>query len=102
MTTFNISGQHVEVTPALNDYAREKLSKIEKIFQNTTTIHVVLRVDDKQQKAEAEVKLAGDKNVIFAAAASEDMYKSIDELEKKLVTQVKKYHTKIKDKRDDK
>lgn len=97
-TVFNISGQHVEVTPALESYTREKLSKIEKIFPHTTTIHVILSIEKKkkQQKAEAELHLAGDKNPIYAEATTNDMYASIDALEDKLLTQVKKYHDKVK------
>jgi putative sigma-54 modulation protein len=96
-TKFNISGRHVEVTPALDTYARSKLGKIENIFHKVTTVHVTLSVEKKLQKAEAEVKLAGDQNSIFAESATEDMYKSIDELEGKLLRQVKKYHDKLTD-----
>lgn len=93
---FTISGLHIEVTPALEAYAEDKLSKILKIFaKRITTIHVVLSVDKYMQTAEAEVKIAGDQNSIFAKVTSDDMYKSIDQLEKKLLTQVKKYHDKL-------
>lgn len=94
---FSIDGQHVEITPALDTYVRDKLKKIERIFPHTTKIHVVLTIEKKkkQQIAEAEVHLAGDKNPVFASAVTNDMYNSIDMLEDKLVTQVKKYHDKI-------
>lgn len=95
---FNISGLHIEVTPALEAYVKDKLSKILKFFINkVTNVHVVLTVEKYMQIAEAEVKIAGDQNVIFAKATSDDMYKSIDQLEKKLSSQVKKYHDKLKD-----
>lgn len=96
---FNISGQHIEVTEPLATYAKDKLSKIEKVFPKTTNIHVVLSVEKKkkQQKAEAEVHLAGEQSVVFAEATTNDMYKSIDELESKLLRQVKKLHDKLTD-----
>jgi putative sigma-54 modulation protein len=96
-TNFNIIGRHVEVTPALHEYASTKLSKIEKVFNKVTTVHITLSVEKKMQKAEAEVSLAGDPNRIFAESSSEDMYKSIDALEDKLMKQVKKYHDKLTD-----
>ena len=65
---------------------------VENIFHKVTTVHVTLSVEKKLQKAEAEVKLAGDQNSIFAESSTDDMYKSIDELEHKLLRQVKKYH----------
>lgn len=94
--TFTIDGRHVEVTPALQEYVVNKLSKIGKVFVNrTSTIHVILSVEKIEQKAEAELKIAGDKNVIFAEATSQDMYESIDKLEDKLYAQVLKYHGKL-------
>jgi putative sigma-54 modulation protein len=87
----NISGRHVEVTPALDQYARNKISKLN-VFNKVMAVDIVLSIDNKMQKAEAKVNIAGDQKSIFAEAASEDMYKSIDELDHKLYTQVKKYH----------
>ena len=94
---FSISGRHVEVTDALDEYARNKLSKLDTIFKNITTVHVILSIDNLQQKAEGEVKIAGDQKSIFAESSTEDMYKSIDELEHKLLTQVRKYHSILTD-----
>lgn len=106
-TTFLIDGRHVEVTPALEQYVQEKLSKVSQIFtKQVTTIHVVLSVEegdeDKRQIAEAEVKIAGDKNRIFAEASSNDLYESIDRLKDKLLAQVHKYHGKQIDHNHDK
>lgn len=98
--TFKISGQHVEVTPALDSYARKKLTKIEEIFPNVmVNIHAMLIVEPKkrQQTAEANVIISGDQKPIYASATTNDMYKSIDELEKKLMAQANKYHGKLTD-----
>ena len=97
-TTFTIDGHHVEVTPALEHYVKQKLDKLSTIFINkVTTIHVVLTVEKYVHTADAEVKIAGDQNRIFASATSKDLYESIDELEKKLMAQVSKYHSKLVD-----
>ena len=97
-TTFNIDGHHVEVTPALESYVKQKLEKLSTIFVNkVTTIHVVLTVEKYLQTADAEIKIAGDQNRIFASATTKDLYESIDELEHKLMAQVSKYHDKLKD-----
>ncbi|HSX20192.1 MAG TPA: ribosome-associated translation inhibitor RaiA [Gammaproteobacteria bacterium] len=96
--TFNIDSRHIEITPAIEAYVITKMSKIAKIFTNRiTTIHVILSVEKLVQTAEAEIKIAGDKNIIFAHASSEDLYQSIDKLEDKLYTQVEKYHSKLTD-----
>lgn len=100
--SFNITGRHVEVTPALDAYARNKLSKLDEIFKTITSVHLTLSVEKLEQKAAAEVKIAGDQKSIFAESNTDDMYKSIDELEHKLLTQVKKYHAILTDHHKDK
>ncbi len=95
--SFNISGQRLVITPALDEYARGKLGKLDEIFKKITTVHIVLSIDNLDQKAAAEIKIAGDPKSIFAEASTDNMYKSIDELEHKLMTQVKKYHSILTD-----
>ena len=41
----NITGHHVEVTPAINEYVKTKLDRVIRHFDNVTSIHVVLSVD---------------------------------------------------------
>lgn len=95
-TTFNITGRHVEVTPALEAYIKNKLSKVEKTFSKIVSIHVIVSVEKIQHTAEAEIRVPGDKNSLFASATSKDLYESIDDLEHKLLAQIKKYHDKLK------
>ncbi len=90
----NITGHHVEITPALRDYVQEKLQKIERHFSNITNVYVTLTVDKKfQQKAEAKVNLA--RGEIFAESESENMYAAIDLLIDKLDRQVVKHKEKM-------
>jgi putative sigma-54 modulation protein len=90
----NISGHHIELTPALKSYAEAKMHKLEKHFKNITNVHVVLSLENKSlHKAEAEVHSAG--AVITAAAESKDMYASIEALSDKLDKQIIKHKTKI-------
>ena len=55
----NVSGHHVEVTPALREYTESKLSRLEKHFDNITNTAVTLSVEKLIQKAEASVHVAG-------------------------------------------
>ncbi len=90
----NITGHHVEITPALRDYVQDKLQKIERHFSNITNVYVTLTVDKKfQQMAEAKVNLAGGE--IFAESESENMYAAIDLLVDKLDRQVVKHKEKM-------
>lgn len=95
----NITGHHVEVTPALKTYIEEKFEKIHRHFSNITNVHVILTVDKKfQQKAEACLNLA--KGEIVAESQTSDMYASIDELIDKLDRQVIKHKEKMKEHRN--
>ena len=90
----NITGHHVELTPALRDYVNNKMQKIQRHFANITNIHVTLSVDKKfQQKAEAKINLA--KAEIIAESESENMYAAIDLLIDKLDRQVVKHKEKM-------
>lgn len=88
----NVSGHHVEVTPALRDYVTTKLSKLERHFDHITNTDVTLTVEKLIQKAEASVHVAGAD--LFAACESEDMYAAIDQLTDKLDRQLIKHKEK--------
>lgn len=86
-----ISGQAFEITPAIKMYAEKKLEKLKEYSTQITEVSIVLHVDKKiHQIAKGYVALP-QKNVVYAEAASKDMYTSIDELERKLIQQIKKY-----------
>lgn len=87
-----ISGHHVEVTPALKDYASSKLSRVSRHFDNITSAQVILSVDKLVQKAEATIRIAGGE--LFANAQSEDMYAAIDLLTDKLDRQIVRHKEK--------
>lgn len=90
----NITGHHVDITPALRNYVQEKLQKIERHFSNITNVYVTLTVDKKfQQKAEAKVNLA--RGEVYAESESENMYAAIDLLVDKLDRQVVKHKEKM-------
>jgi putative sigma-54 modulation protein len=90
----NITGHHVELTDALNEYVRTKFDKLERHFDNITNTQVTLSVEKQRQKAEADVHLAGGQ--IFATHEHDDMYAAIDGLTDKLDRQVIKHKEKIK------
>ena len=89
----NITGHHVEVTPALRAYATEKMQKLSRHFDQVTSINVILNVEKLQQQAEATVKDAG--RTLFATASDMDMYASIDGLVDKLDRQVRRYKERL-------
>ena len=48
----NITGHHIEVTPAIREYVTGKLERVLRHFDQVTSSHVILSVEKLQQKAE--------------------------------------------------
>lgn len=84
-----------EASEQLEAFATEKLSKIEKLAGKITNIHVTFDVKKLRHIAEADVHIPGGN--VHAIAESEDMYKTVDFLVDKLMTQLKKHKEKLTD-----
>ncbi|MQR02676.1 ribosome hibernation-promoting factor, HPF/YfiA family [Glaciimonas soli] len=94
----NISGHHLEVTPAIREHVLNKLDRIKRHFDQVIDINVILSVDklpekDRSQKAEATLRVKG--KDLHAESIAHDLYAAIDLLIDKLDSQVKKYKDKI-------
>lgn len=85
----NISGHHLDITDALRDYVHEKFTKLERHFDNITSIQVILTPEPKTHKAESTIRLGGGE--VFATAEAGDMYAAIDRLTDKLDRQILKH-----------
>lgn len=91
----NVTGHHVDITPALRDYVSSKLERLERHFDHVTNVHVILTVEKQRQKAEATINITG--NQLFADSEDEDMYAAIDALVDKLDTQIRRHKDKVTD-----
>lgn len=91
----NITGHHVEVTPAIREFVTSKLDKVVRHFDGVTSVSVILSVEKLRQKAEVTVHVRG--KDIFVESENEDMYAAIDNLIDKLDRQVLKYKEKVQD-----
>ncbi len=91
----NISGHHVEVTAALNEYVQDKFKRLERHFDHLIKASVILSVEKLQHKAEATVHTRGAD--LHAEAVEGDMYTAIDLLIDKLDSQTRKFKEKSRD-----
>lgn len=89
----NITGHHVDVTPAIRAYIEEKISKLERHCDHLSTVHVVLTVEKGCQRAEATFH--ANRHDSFAMDEQGDLYKAIDNLVLKLDRQLLKQKEKI-------
>lgn len=90
-----ISGHHIEVTPALRDYVEQKLTPVVNHFDRVTAVIVTLSVEKLKQKAEVTVRMPG--KDIFVESAESDLYAAIDVLFDKLNRQIQKHKQKVQD-----
>jgi putative sigma-54 modulation protein len=78
----NLTGHHLEITPAIRDYVSSKLQRITHHFDHVIDVNVVLTVEKLQRRIEASVHVRGKE--IFCESADADMYAAIDGLMDKL------------------
>jgi putative sigma-54 modulation protein len=93
----NVSGHHLEVTPAIRTYVHSKLERVARHFDHVIDAHVILTVDKQRQKAEATLHVRG--KDLHCECEEEDLYAAIDLLADKLDRQVLRYKDKRYDKR---
>lgn len=91
----NITGHHVEVTPAIREYITGKLDRVIRHFDNVTSISVIISVEKLRQKAEVTLHVRG--KDIYVESEDADLYAAIDSMTDKLDRQVLKYKQKNND-----
>lgn len=92
----NIAGHGIDITPAIRNYATEKLERLLKKRGNgTTSVNVILGVEKLNQIAKATLHFAGAD--IHAESKESDLYSAIDLLIDKLDHQLTKHKDRLKD-----
>ena len=85
----NLSGHHLEITPAIRSYLSTKLERVTRHFDHVIDAHVILSVDKLVQKAEITLHVRG--KDIHCECVEQDLYAAIDLLVDKLDRQVLKH-----------
>lgn len=88
-----ISGRHFDLSEGIKNYAREKLSVMEKFYDGIDDIHVVLEVTAGTNNA--RIQLRGDRLKIDARAQSHDMYAALDEAISNLERQLRRFKDRL-------
>ena len=103
MVDIKISGRKVGVSDSLREHVEEKVGSALKVFDiKPMTCDVVLRVDKNPSNPErkaCEVTVFVRDNVVRVVASSDDMYAAIDEAADKVTRQLRKYKTRVIDRR---
>jgi putative sigma-54 modulation protein len=92
-----VTFRHMEPTESLKTYAEDKLSKIKKYLDFPIEAHVVLAVEKFRHMADVTLSVNGTR--IKGVEETEDMYSAIDQVMDKIEKQVKRYRSKIRNRR---
>ncbi len=88
-----LTGHHLEITPAMREYVQSKLIRIRNHFDHVIDVKVTMSVEKLAQKVEATLHVPG--NDLHAECIDENMYSAIDMLTDKLNRQVLKHKEKL-------
>lgn len=85
---FQVTSRHLEMTDGLKNHAFQAADKLEEVFENIISTHLIMSVEKHLHIAQFKVLVSGGK--FQASEKSEDMYISIDRAVKKLEGQLRK------------
>ncbi|QNN21304.1 ribosome-associated translation inhibitor RaiA [Planctomycetales bacterium ZRK34] len=93
-----ITGRHLEITPAINDYASRKCARFDRYFDRIQSIEVV--IDKLGQSFEVEVIVDVEHHDSFIAKAKdEDLYACIDSVSDKIERQLTDHKEKLRNRK---
>ena len=91
---YNIRGDKLEVTNAIENYVENKLDKLNKYFQNDEVMaNVLLKVRGREQIIEVTIPV--DKYILRGEVGNDDLYSAIDLVTDKLERQIRKNKTRL-------
>ena len=93
-----VTGQQVEITPAIRKYVMEKMARVKRHFEPLIDVNVVVKVEKLVQHVEANLRVQG--HDLFAKASNTDLYVAIDELVHTLDRQIIRLKEKQQDQRN--
>lgn len=91
---YNIRGDKLEVTSAIENYVENKLDRLNKYFQNDEVVaNVLLKVRGREQII--EVTIPADKYILRGEVGNDNLYSAIDLVTDKLERQIRKNKTRL-------
>ena len=97
---YNIRGNKLEVTDAINEYIKNKLSKLNKYLDDNDEVEAKALISAKGKEQKVEVTIWSGKYNIRAEEVNEDLYAAIDLVIDKLEKQFRRYKDKITTKKN--
>jgi len=97
---YNIRGDKLKVTDAINDYIKSKLERVTKYLDDNDEMEAKALISAKGKDQKVEVTIWSGKYNVRAEEVNEDLYSAIDLVVDKLERQLKKYKDKLNSKKN--
>jgi putative sigma-54 modulation protein len=94
MMDIQLTGQHLDLTPAIKQHTDDKFKRLEHHFSHINKINIVFTIEKARHIAKATLLFDGSE--INATAEANDLYVAIDILADKLERQITTHKEKLK------
>jgi putative sigma-54 modulation protein len=91
------TARHFELTDNLKKFAEDEIKRLEKYYDHIIDTHLTMSIEKSRQIAELTVKVYG--TVLTSKAKAFDMYLAVEQVIAKMETQIKKYKSKLREKK---
>jgi putative sigma-54 modulation protein len=92
-----VTARHFELNDNLSNYANDEIKRLEKYYDHIIDANLTMTIEKNRQIAELSVKVYG--TILTSKAKTYDMYLAIEQVVSKMETQIKRYKSKLKDKK---
>ncbi len=91
----NITGRHLDVTPAMKKYTQDKVEKLGRFYDRIHDIEAILSEEGDRQLVEVKAHV-GKGTTLVGKAESTDIYAALDLVVGKLERQITRYKEKLR------
>lgn len=91
------TARHFELTPELKDFVDKEINRLERYYDHIINSHLILEEEGYRKSAELNLKVYG--TILTSQHSSNDFRTSIEAALTKMETQLKKYKSKLKERK---
>jgi putative sigma-54 modulation protein len=96
---FKLSGRHLDITPAIREYAEKKTQRLHRYFDRIQSMEGVIDKKDPRQFHVEIIVNVEHAQPIMAHATTEDLYAGIDAVTDKLERQLTDHKEKLRNRK---
>jgi len=97
----NIRGDKIAVTDAIKTYIKEKLAKLNKYFDEPSSVDAHVLIRSKNNKDTIEVTIPAKGFTLRAEESNADLYAAIDEVQEVIERQIRKNKTRLNSRKNE-